>query len=130
MYTKVQQSAVFVYVHSIHYAHIMYVCIYFCVNLFTNLYHDIEIKFIALISFHKSCSFKPISSSFSKPPMRSHSMRLKPSLSIKILSVNDFITKHLSKHLRDLSNRVHLKTISKFNNKFINRQYFCKWTCF
>ena len=55
---------------------------------------------------------------------------LKPSLSTKILSINDFITKLLSKLLRDLSNRVHLESISKFTNKVINRQYFCKWTCF
>ena len=39
---------------------------------------------------------------------------LKPSLSPKTLSINDFITKLLSKLLRDLSNRVHLKGISKF----------------
>ena len=56
--------------------------------------------------------------------------KLKPSLSMKILSINDFITKLLSKLLRDLSNRVHLESISKFTNKVINRQYFCKWTCF
>ena len=45
----------------------------------------------------------------------------KPSLSTKILSINDFITKLLSKLPRDLSNRVHLKSISKFINKVINR---------
>ena len=53
---------------------------------------------------------------------------LKPSLSTKILSINDFITRLLSKLLRDLSNRVHLKSISKFINKVINRYCFCKWT--
>ena len=55
---------------------------------------------------------------------------LKPSLSMKILSINDFINKLHSNFLRNLSNRVHLKVISKFINKVINRQYFCKWTCF
>ena len=55
---------------------------------------------------------------------------LKPSLSTKILSINDFVTKLLSKLLRDFSNKVHLKSISKFINKVINRQYFCRWTCF
>ena len=54
--------------------------------------------------------------------------RLKPSLSTKILSINDFITKLLSKLLRDFSNKVHLKSISKFINKVINRYFFCKWT--
>ena len=38
---------------------------------------------------------------------------LKPSLSTKTLSINDFKTKLLSKLLRDLYNRVHLKSISK-----------------
>ena len=51
---------------------------------------------------------------------------LKSSLSTKILSINDFVTKLL----RDFSNRVHLKSISKFINKVINRQHFCRWTCF
>ena len=49
---------------------------------------------------------------------------LKPSLSMKILSINDFINKLLSNLLRDLSNRVHLKSISKFINKVINRHHF------
>ena len=49
---------------------------------------------------------------------------LKPSLSTKILSINDFITKLLSKLLRDFSNKVHLKSISKFINKVINRYFF------
>ena len=44
------------------------------------------------------------------------------------LLMNDFITKLLSKLLRDLSNRVHLESISKFINKVINRYCFCKWT--
>ena len=41
------------------------------------------------------------------------------------MSINDFITKLLSKLLRDLFNRVHLKSISKFINKIINRYCFC-----
>ena len=53
---------------------------------------------------------------------------LKPSLSTEILSINDFITKLLSKLQWDLSNRVHLKSISKFINKVIKRFYFCKLT--
>ena len=59
----------------------------------------------------------------------------KPSLSMKILSINEkyltpVIKKLLCNFLRDLSNKVHLKIISKFFNKVINRQYFFKWTCF
>ena len=57
-------------------------------------------------------------------------VRLKPSLSTKILSINDFVTKLLSKLLRDFSNKVHLESISKSINKVINRQYFRRWTCF
>ena len=53
-------------------------------------------------------------------------VKLKPSLSTKILSINDFITKLLSKLLRDFSNKVHLKSISKFINTVINRQCFCR----
>ena len=53
---------------------------------------------------------------------------MKSSLSTKLLSINDFITRLLGKILRDLSNRVHLKSISKFNNKVINRYCFFKWT--
>ena len=48
-------------------------------------------------------------------------IRIKPSLCTKILSTNDFITRLLSKLLRDLSNRVHLKSSSKFIKKIINR---------
>ena len=51
--------------------------------------------------------------------------KLKPSLSTKILSINDFITKLLSKLLRDFSNKVHLKSISKFINEVINKYFFC-----
>ena len=46
--------------------------------------------------------------------------KLKPGLSTKILSINDFITKILSKLLRDLFDTVHLKSINKFINKVIN----------
>ena len=53
---------------------------------------------------------------------------LKPGRSM--LTINNFTIKLLSKLLRDLSNRVHLESISKFTNKVINGQYFCKWTCF
>ena len=47
---------------------------------------------------------------------------------MKILSINDFVTKLLSKLLRDFSNKVHLKSISKFINKVINLYCFLKWT--
>ena len=56
------------------------------------------------------------------PPLSSkekckYSYGVKPSLSMKTLSINDFINKLLSKLLRNLSNRVHLKCISKFISK-------------
>ena len=44
---------------------------------------------------------------FPKGQLISEEKPLKPSLSTKILSINDFITKLLSKLPRDLSNRVH-----------------------
>ena len=50
---------------------------------------------------------------------------------MKILSINDFITKLLSKLLRDLSNRVHLESITKFTNNsiFVNGPVFkCPFT--
>ena len=40
------------------------------------------------------------------------------------MSINDFITRLHSKLLRDLSNRVHLKSICKFINEVINRYCF------
>ena len=55
----------------------------------------------------------------------------KPSPSTKILSINDFITKLLSKLLRDLSNRVHLESIIKLltDNIFVNGPVFkCPFT--
>ena len=51
-------------------------------------------------------------------------MGLKPSPSTKILSINDFVTKLLSKLLRDFSNKVHLKSNSKFINKVIKDNIF------
>jgi hypothetical protein len=54
---------------------------------------------------------------------------LKPSLSMKILSINIFAIKLLSKLLSDLSIGVHLKSsfdTKKFGSKVSNRQYFNK----
>jgi hypothetical protein len=56
--------------------------------------------------------------------------RLKPSLSMKILSINNFTTKLLSKLLRDLYIGVHLKGTKKFGSKVINRQFFHRKTVF
>ena len=56
---------------------------------------------------------------------------LKPSLSTKILSINDFSNNLLSNIFRDLSNKVHLKIISKFIYKviFVNGPVFrCPFT--
>ena len=55
---------------------------------------------------------------------------LKPSLSMKILSINDFTTKLLSKLLSDLYTGVHLKGTKKFGSKLINRQFFHRKTFF
>ena len=55
---------------------------------------------------------------------------LKPSLSMKILSINNFTTKLLSKLLSDLSIGVHLKGTKKFVSKVINRQLFHRRTVF
>ena len=55
---------------------------------------------------------------------------LKPSLSMKILSINDFTTKLLSKLLSDLYTGVHLKGTKKFGSKVINRQLFHRKTVF
>ena len=52
---------------------------------------------------------------------------LKPSLSMKILSINNFTIKLLSKLLSDLSIGVHLKSsfdTKNFGSKVSNRQYF------
>ena len=57
-------------------------------------------------------------------------MGLKPSLSMKILSINDFTTKLLSKLLSDLYIGVHLKGARKFGSKVINRQLFHRKTVF
>ena len=55
---------------------------------------------------------------------------LKLSLSIKILSINNFTTKVLSKLLSDLYIGVHLQTTMKFGSKVINRQFFHRKTVF
>ena len=47
---------------------------------------------------------------------------LKPSLSMKILSINNFTTKLHSKLLSDLYIGVHLKGSTKFGSKVNNRQ--------
>ena len=49
---------------------------------------------------------------------------LKLSLSIKILSINNFTTKVLSKLLSDLYTGVHLKGTKKFVSKVSNRNFF------
>ena len=43
---------------------------------------------------------------------------------MKILSINDFTAKLLSKLLSDLYTGVHLKSIKKFGRKVINRNFF------
>ena len=55
---------------------------------------------------------------------------LKPSLFMKILSINDFTTKLLTKLLSDLYIGVHLKGARKFGSKVINRQLFHRKTVF
>ena len=49
---------------------------------------------------------------------------------MKILSINDFTTKLLSKLLSDLYTGVHLKGTKKFGSKLINRQFFHRKTFF
>ena len=49
---------------------------------------------------------------------------------MKILSINNFTTKLLSKYLSDLYIRVHLKCTKKFGSKVINRQFFHRKTVF
>ena len=49
---------------------------------------------------------------------------------MKILSINDFTTKLLSKLLSDLYIGVHLKGTKKFGSKVINRQLFHRKTVF
>ena len=56
--------------------------------------------------------------------------KLKPSLSMKILSINNFTTKLLSKLLSDLYIGVHLKGTKKFGIKVINRQFSHRKTVF
>ena len=55
---------------------------------------------------------------------------LKPSLSMKILSINDFTTKFLSKLFRVIYTGVHLKGTKKSDTKVINRQLFHRKTVF
>ena len=55
---------------------------------------------------------------------------LKPSLSMKILSINDFTTNFLSKLLSDLYIGVHLKGTKTFVSKVINRKLFHRKTVF
>ena len=55
---------------------------------------------------------------------------LKPSLYMKILSINNFTTRLLSKLLSDLYTGVHLKDTKKFGIKVINRQSFHRKTVF
>ena len=47
---------------------------------------------------------------------------------MKILSINNFTTKCLSKLLTDLYIGVHLKGTKKFGSKVINRQFFRRRT--
>ena len=49
---------------------------------------------------------------------------------MKILSINNFTTKLLSKLLSDLYIGVHLKGAKKFGSKVINRQFFHRKTVF
>ena len=49
---------------------------------------------------------------------------------MKILSINNFTTKFLSKLFSDLYIGVHLKGTKKFGNKVINRQFFHRKTVF
>ena len=65
----------------------------------------------------------------SKHAFETHRL-LKPSLSMKILSINNFTTKLLSKLLSDLYIGVHLKGAKKFGSKVINRQFFHRKTVF
>ena len=58
------------------------------------------------------------------------SKTLKPSLSLKIWSINNFTTKFLSKLLSDLYIGVHLKGTKKFGSKVINREFFHRKTVF
>ena len=55
---------------------------------------------------------------------------IKPSLSMKILSINTLSTKLLSKLLSDLYIWVHLKGSKKFGSKVINRHFFHRKTVF
>ena len=56
--------------------------------------------------------------------------RIKPSLSMKLLSINNFTIKLLCKLLSDLYIGVHLKSSKKFGSKVIHRQFFHRKTVF
>ena len=60
--------------------------------------------------------------------LRTHKVCLKPSLFMRILSINNFTTKLLSKLLSDLYIGVHLKGTKKFGSKVINGQLFHRKT--
>ena len=62
--------------------------------------------------------------------MTTKSPELMPSLSMKILYINNFTTKLLSKFLSDLSIGIHLNGTKKFDSKVINRQFFHRKTVF
>jgi hypothetical protein len=49
---------------------------------------------------------------------------------MKILSINNFTTRLLSKLLSDLYIEVHLKGTTKFGSKVINQQFFHRYTIF
>ena len=51
-------------------------------------------------------------------------LSLKPSLSMKILSINNFTTKLLNKFLSDLYIGVYLKGTKKFGSKIDSIQFF------
>ena len=59
--------------------------------------------------------------------IQSSALRLKPSLSMKILSINNFTTQLISKLLSDLYIGVHLKGSKKFGSKVINRNSAKDW---
>ena len=59
-----------------------------------------------------------------EPRYHAHHACLQPSLSMKILCIDNFTTKLLSKLLSDLYIGVHLKGTRKFGSKVINRQLF------
>ena len=57
-------------------------------------------------------------------------MRVKPSLSMRTLSINNFTIELVNKLLSDLYIGVDLKGTKKFGSKVINRQLFHRKTVF